>query len=144
VACYALGMPELDGPDVYGGVDVPTELGRGGFTTKEEDMYKFKVPQLYNLKDSTFFGHGGTFRSIREVIEYKNEAVPAKAEVPSSQLAEGFRPLNLTEDEISALAAFLQNGLYDPALDRYVPASLPSGLCFPNNDPSSREALGCD
>lgn len=141
---YALGMPDLDGPGVYGGVDADTKKGRGGFTGNPEDMYKFKVPQLYNLKDSPFYGHGGTFNSIREIIEYKNEAVPAKASVPSGQLAEEFKPLGLTADEINAITAFLQNGLYDPALDRYLPPSLPSGLCFPNNDPQSRKEMGCD
>lgn len=144
MAFYALGMDDLNGPGVYGGVDDATEKGRGGFTGKEEDMYKFKVPQLYNLKDSPFYGHGGTFRSIREVIEYKNEAIPAKSTVPSSQLAEDFKPLGLTADEINAITAFLQNGLYDPALDRYLPAYLPSGFCFPNNDDRSRQETGCE
>jgi cytochrome c peroxidase len=141
---YALGMPDLDGPGVYGSSDDATNKGRGGFTGKAEDMYKFKVPQLYNLKDSPFFGHGGNFRSIREVIEYKNEAIPANPNVPADQLAEEFVPLGLTENEIDALTAFIQNGLHDPALHRYLPEYLPSGLCFPNNDPRSKQELGCE
>ncbi len=144
MAFYALGMPDLNGPGVYGGVDAATEKGRGGFTGNPEDNFKFKVPQLYNLKDSPFYGHGGTFSSIREVIEYKNEAVPANSAVPTGQLAEEFVPLKLSADEINALTAFLQNGLYDPSLDRYLPPSLPSGLCFPNNDARSRVELGCE
>lgn len=144
MAFYALGMDDLDGPGVYGGVDIDTKKGRGGFTGESEDMYKFKVPQLYNLKDSPFFGHGGTFHSIREVLQYKNEAIASKSTVPAGQLADEFTPLGLTADEISALTAFLQNGLHDPALDRYLPESLPSGLCFPNNDDRSRVEMGCD
>ena len=30
-------------------------MGRGGFTGKQSDMHKFKVPQLYNLKTSPFY-----------------------------------------------------------------------------------------
>jgi len=43
MAFYALGMPDLDGPGVYGGVDVPAERGGGGFTTKDVGLYKYKV-----------------------------------------------------------------------------------------------------
>lgn len=32
---------------------------------KEADMYCFKVPQLYNLKDAGFLGHGGSFCSVK-------------------------------------------------------------------------------
>jgi cytochrome c peroxidase len=52
-------------------------------------------------------------------------------------------PQNLSEKEIEDLVAFLKNGLYDPDLIRYQPESIPSGQCFPNNDPVSREDLGC-
>lgn len=141
---YALGMEDLNGVGIYGGVDSDTKKGRGGFTGKSEDMYKFKVPQLYNLKDSPFYGHGGTFRTIKEVIQYKNEAQAAQSNVPAGQLADEFVPLGLTDEEINALTAFLQNGLYDPDLERYLPASLPSGLCFPNNDDRSRREMGCN
>ncbi len=124
-------------------VNAAEHLGRGGFTNRAEDMYKFKVPQLYNLKDSPFYGHGGTLRSIREVIEYKNEAIPQKPSVPAAQLSDEFVPLGLTEDEIDALVAFIENALHDPNLERYVPETLPTGLCFPNADPMSQEDLGC-
>ena len=70
---YALGMGDLLGEGVHrNNKEDPAHRGRGGFTGKAEDDYTFKVPQLYNLKDSPFYGHGGTFRSVREVIEYKN------------------------------------------------------------------------
>jgi cytochrome c peroxidase len=38
----------------------------------------------------------------------------------------------------------LENGLYDPDLERYAPAYILSGNCFPNNDSQSRIDLGCD
>lgn len=141
---YALGMPDLDGPGVYAGAGAEgANKGRGGFTGEDADMYKFKTPQLYNLKDSPFYGHGGTFNSVREVIEYKNNAVAANSNVPASQLSEAFVPLNLTDQEITDLVDFIENGLYDPNLMRYVPSDLPSGQCFPNNDAVSQVDQGC-
>ena len=50
--------------------------GRGGFTKKEEDRYKFKVPQLYNLKPVGFYFHGASKLTLREVVEYFNAAEP--------------------------------------------------------------------
>ena len=143
---HALGLGDLN--------DCPEEafltpsnavehLGRGGFTNRPEDMFKFKVPQLYNLKDSPFYGHGGTLRSLRQVVLYKNEAVPQNPDVPTARLADDFVPLGLTEQEVDAITAFLETALYDPNLERYVPESLPTGLCFPNADSESMQDLGC-
>lgn len=144
---HALGMKDL--------YQIPEEafqtsefgaevFGRGGFTGNSEDMYKFKTPQLYNLVDSPFYGHGSSIRTIREIVNYKNEAIPQKSAVPRSQLAEEFVPLGLSDEEIDNLTAFLETGLHDPNLSRYVPPELPSGNCFPNNDDLSQLHLGCN
>ena len=144
---HALGMKGLDEavePTFGTKPDAEANLGRGGFTGREEDMHKFKVPQLYNLTDSPFYGHGSSFRTVRDVVAYKNIAEAENASVPENQLAAGFQPLNLEEDEIDAITAFLERSLHDPNLERYEPASLLSGKCFPNNDPTSRQDLGCE
>lgn len=142
---YALGMKDLDNSQAMNvDPDADAHLGRASFTKRAEDEYKFKVPQLYNLKDSPFYGHGSSFTSVREVIEYKNEAIAENSNVPAYQVAEEFHPLSLTDSEIDQLVDFIENALYDPHLDRYVPAFLESGMCFPNNDDVSRRDLGCD
>lgn len=143
---YALGMKDLEGEGVYGDGILTDDVkkGRGGFTGKVEDEYKFKTPQLYNLADSPFYGHGASFKSIRAVVEYKNNAQSENAIVPETQLAAEFVPLNLTQAEIDDITEFLYNGLYDPNLQRYDPSALPSGDCFPNNDPASKADLGCE
>lgn len=141
---YALGMNDLIGNGIYGSDMSKSEhKGRGGFTGKQEDMYKFKVPQLYNLMDVAQFGHGATFKTIKEVIEYKNKGIPENPNVPLSQIAPEFKPLGLTDDAIQKLTEFIEYGLYDANLKRYVPTSIPSGLCFPNNDEQSRIDKGC-
>lgn len=144
MAFYALGMNNLDGAGTYGTDPSKVEnKGRGGFTGRTEDLYAFKVPQLYNLADSRFYGHGSSFHSVREVIVYKNNAVAQNPEVPASSLAPQFTPLHLADAEIDDLTVFIEQGLRDPDLQRYVPRSLPSGLCFPNNDEQSRKDRGC-
>lgn len=144
---YGLGMNDLSasapGVHLTNFVDQTINLGRGGFTGNVAENYKFKVPQLYNLIQSRFYGHGATFHSVEDVIRYKNEGIPENSVVPNSQLAEEFHPLNLTDQEIEDLAAFIEYGLYDRNLKRYAPASIPSGFCFPNNDYRSAEQMGC-
>ncbi len=141
---YALGMEDLDGEGLYGKLKADDVVkGRGGFTKRPEDMYKFKVPQLYNLKSSLFLGHGGNFRSIREVVSYKNLGIKENAAVPSEALSSHFVPLHLTEGEVDKITSFIEHALFDPNLDRFTPKSLPSNLCFPNADQQSIEDLGC-
>ena len=144
---YALGMQDLH-EAVYtvhnANFDNVENLGRGGFTQKNEDLFKFKVPQLYNLKDSPFFGHGSSFTTVRGVIEYKNNAVAESTRVPVKQLADEFVPLGLSDEEIDELTAFVEEGLRDFFLQRYEPAKVLSGSCFPNSDPDSKSDLGCE
>ena len=142
----AIGLGDMyDCPEPTVGTKIndTANLGRGGFTGKSTDNYKFKVPQLYNLKDSPFYGHGATLRSVREVIIYKNNAKPQNTNITTSQLDPLFKPLGLNDSEISAIEAFISNALYDSNLQRYVPDLLPSGQCFPNADIQSRIDLGC-
>ncbi|MBK8554545.1 MAG: cytochrome-c peroxidase [Lewinellaceae bacterium] len=147
MAFYGYGMGNLENGS-YGAINItadkPEHKGRGGFTGRPEDNYKFKVPQLYNLKDSPFYGHGATFTSVRDVVAYKNQGVAQNAQVPGTQLANQFKPLGLSEQEVDAITAFLENALYDPNLHRYVPTNLPSGNCIPNNDTKSKADRGCN
>lgn len=119
-------------------------LGRGGFTLKEEDNYKFKVPQLYNLGDAPFFFHGSSKRTLEEVIDYKIKAQSENENVPQEKLSIKFTELSLSDEERSQLLLFLTTSLRDPNLERYAPDEVMSGFCFPNNDPQSRIDLGCN
>jgi cytochrome c peroxidase len=149
----AMGMKDLDGAwDMarvnlapFGGT-VPDDArrGRGGFTGNPDDDYKFKTPPLYNLLDGPFYGHGASFSSIRDVVLYMNAGIPENPLVPVSQLAPEFQPLGLTNDEIDDVVSFLETALYDDDLMRYQPTRLPSGNCFPVNDPMARVDLGCE
>ena len=148
---HALGMKDLDGSYDAGRVNLApfggtipfeTRLGRGGFTLRPEDNYKFKTPQLYNIAAGAFYGHGASFATVRAIVEYKNAAVAENPMVPGSQLAAEFTPLGLTSTEIDDLVAFLEDALFDPNLERYTPGRVPSGNCFPANDTQTQADLG--
>jgi cytochrome c peroxidase len=128
---FAIGFADLDSANVnsVGNIADTDRRGRGGFTGNPLDDYKFKIPQLYNLTDANVFGHGGSFSSVRSVIEYKNAAVPQN---PAATAALDYRfvPLGLTDTEVEALADFIAHSLYDPDLLRYQPQEVPSGLCI--------------
>ena len=148
-----LGSPEfhaLGVNDMYQQPSYSTEaddfrnFGRGGFTQREEDLYKFKVPGIYNIADSDFFFHGASVKKIEELVEYFDKAVPENPNVPESQISAKFKALNLTAEEKADLVQFIKVGLSDPDLIRYQPSSVPSGLCIPNADYQSIIDLGCN
>lgn len=142
---FAIGVNDLDMiPTYLRDPNSSKNLGRGSFTGNPEDMFKFKVPQLYNVGETPFFFHGSSKTSLEEVVEYFNQAIPENPRVPKEQIAAQFRPLNLTEQEKEDLVAFLRNGLRDPDLERYAPEHVYSGLCFPNNDERARYDMGCN
>jgi len=143
---YAIGVKDLHqtGESFNPSPEGKRNFGRGGFTRKAEDLYKFKIPQLYNLKHTPCYFHGSSKRSLRSVVNYFNEAIPENENVPKEQIAPQFRPLHLTEKEIEDLLVFLGDALYDHDYQRYVPDQVLSGYCFPNNDVASRFDLGCD
>ncbi|MEM7277237.1 MAG: cytochrome c peroxidase [Pseudomonadota bacterium] len=141
---FAVGFADFDlaDPRIHGTVGEAVAKGRGGFTGDAAFDFTFKVPQLYNLTDSAILGHGASFTRVRDVVAYKNAAVAQKpSAIPN--LASEFVPLGLSDTEIDDLTAFLETGLYDANLQRFVPASLPSGNCFPVNDVQSQTEIGC-
>lgn len=141
---HALGVNNMfQQPSYNTSAEDRRNLGRGGFTLNEEDNHKFKVPGLYNISDNSFFFHGASHTTLEDVIEYFDAAEPENTDVPSSQISDKFDKLFLTDDEKKDLLAFLTEGLRDPDLTRYVPESVGSGNCFPNNDPQSNIDTGC-
>ncbi|MGH1485387.1 MAG: cytochrome-c peroxidase [Cellvibrionaceae bacterium] len=141
---FAIGFADYDSndPSIHGSVDEATSKGRGGFTGEDADNFKFKIPQLYNLVDANVFGHGASFTSVKQVIEYKNAAVPQKA-LTASAVDSRFTPLGLDSAEIDDLTTFIESALYDSSLTRYVPTAIPTGNCFPMADSVSITDLGC-
>lgn len=144
---HAIGVRDLcdiPGGALRTGLDDTRNLGRGDFTRRAEDMFKFKVPQLYNMKDMPFYFHGSSHTDLRSVVEYFNNGVPDNERVPTANISNSFHPLGLTEEEITDLTNFLAEGLHDNNLQRYVPEEVLSGNCFPNSDAQSKVDMGCE
>jgi len=107
-------------------------------------MYKFKVPGIYNMKDTPFYFHGSSKTSLKDVIEYKLNAEPENIRVSKNKMSYKLVKTTLTDTEKDQLISFLENALRDPSLERYKPDFVGSGLCYPNNDVVSQIDLGCN
>ena len=95
--------------------DDPEDLrkGRGRITEDEADYGKFKTPSLRNLRVSKPYLHDGRFWTLREVLErYRN--LPDHADLdPLLRSAQGDAGLDLSDQELDDLEAFLLT-LEDP------------------------------
>ncbi|MFK7981081.1 MAG: cytochrome-c peroxidase [Saprospiraceae bacterium] len=142
---YALGVNDLyqTGVAFNTSAEDKRNLGRGEYSGNPLDNHKFKIPQLYNLADAPFYFHGSSKYTLKEVVNYFNDGIPENENVPTEQIARQFKPLDLTPQQVEDLTVFLETGLRDPNLNRYVPEAILSGNCFPNNDLFSKIELGC-
>jgi len=84
-----------------------SELGRFAVTEALDELGAFKTSTLRNVAP---FMHDGSLKTLRDVVEhYNNGGVTNKNDRVNDFLSGGIRPLNLTEDEISDLVAFLES-----------------------------------
>jgi cytochrome c peroxidase len=101
------------------------DTGRQEITGDPEDAYKFRSLTLRQLKDARTFFHNGSFSDIRAVVSYFNDGIAQDQQFagPARSLERRFtnprglhapRGLGLQDDQLDALADFLENGLYDP------------------------------
>jgi len=51
------------------------DSGRGRITLAAEDVYKFKVPSLRNLKYTAPYMHDGRFRTLQEVLDHYTSGI---------------------------------------------------------------------
>jgi cytochrome c peroxidase len=107
--------------------------GRREVTGRDSDAFKFRTLTLRQLKDARFFFHNGSFKSVKEVVNYFNAGVPQDAQAAAAgTLTPRFthprgagspRGLGLSHEQVDDLADFLENALYDRAFVRYDPKS---------------------
>lgn len=113
----------------------PTHLdeGRREITFKETDAFKFRTLTLRQLKDAKFFFHNAAFTSIQDVVRYFNAGVPQNAQAAAAgTFTTRFshprgpgtpRGLGLSDAQMSDLAEFIENALYDPGFVHFDPSS---------------------
>ncbi|HOS92707.1 MAG TPA: cytochrome c peroxidase [Armatimonadota bacterium] len=86
-----------------------SELGRLAVTRSLEDIGSFKTPTLRNVAVTAPYMHDGSKATLRDVIvHYNNGGVTNEGDRVNDFLSSGIRPLNLTEDEIDDLVAFME------------------------------------
>jgi cytochrome c peroxidase len=101
------------------------DTGREEITHNPDHAYKFRSLTLRQLKDARTFFHNGSLTTVRDVVSYFNDGIPqdpqfaggAKTLEPRFTNPRGNhtpRGLGLSEDQIDAVADFVENGLYDP------------------------------
>ena len=86
-----------------------SELGRFAVTDGLSEIGAFKTPTLRNVSLTAPYMHDGSLKTLKEVvIHYNNGGVtPATAPV-NPYLSGGIRPLNLLDNQINDLVAFLE------------------------------------
>lgn len=134
----------------------PLDRGRGDLPEFNFYQFAFRVPALRNVELTAPYMHDGAFPTLEAVVRHYNDVPGELVRYDVSQLAPALRdsyhgdaatvdsvlqsldgrlrtPLNLTEQEMSDLVAFLKS-LTDPSardLTSLIPPSVPSGLAVP-------------
>jgi len=83
---------------------VPADVGLYEVTEDPDDRWKFRTPSLRNVALTAPYMHNGQFQSLEEVVAFYNEGG-----VDHELLDPLMVPLELTDDEKSALVAFLKS-----------------------------------
>ncbi|NOT66893.1 MAG: c-type cytochrome [Methylophilaceae bacterium] len=86
-----------------------SELGRFAVTDLFDDMGAFKTSTLRNIAQTAPYMHDGSLKTLQEVVtHYNNGGVIKKGDKVNDYLSGGIRPLNLNNQQMADLVAFLQ------------------------------------
>jgi cytochrome c peroxidase len=86
-----------------------SELGRFAVTTGFDDLGSFKTSTLRNVAATAPYMHDGSLKTLRDVVvHYNNGGVTNEGDPVNDFLSGGIRPLNLDDDQIDDLVAFLE------------------------------------
>jgi cytochrome c peroxidase len=86
-----------------------SELGRFAISHGFDDLGSFKTPTLRNVAVTPPYMHDGSIETLKDVlIHYNNGGVTDVGDPVNDFLSGGIRPLNLDEDQIDDLVAFME------------------------------------
>lgn len=98
-----------------------SHLGRFAVDDQLSSMGAFKTPTLRNIAVTAPYMHDGSLTTLREVVEHYNNGGVTKIGNPINPfLSGGIRPLDLGEQEIDDLVAFMEtltSPRFEPAGD---------------------------
>jgi len=81
----------------------PADLGLYEVSQNPHDRWKYKTPSLRNVALTAPYFHDGSIAGLKEVVHFYNQGG-----VPNELLDPGIRPLNLTNQEMDELVAFME------------------------------------
>jgi cytochrome c peroxidase len=86
-----------------------SELGRFAISEQFDDMGAFKTSTLRNIALTAPYMHDGSLATLRDVVvHYNNGGFSKEGEQVNAFLSGGIRPLNLSEQQIDDLVAFME------------------------------------
>lgn len=86
-----------------------SELGRFAVTKGFDDLGAFKTSTLRNIDVTAPYMHDGSLATLRDVVvHYNNGGVTKEGDPVNDFLSGGIRPLNLTDQQIDDLVAFME------------------------------------
>ena len=87
-----------------------SELGRFAITSGFDDLGSFKTPTLRNIDLTAPYMHDGSLATLRDVVvHYNNGGVTVEGDPVNDFLSGGIRPLELTDEQIDDLVAFMES-----------------------------------
>jgi len=86
-----------------------SELGRFVVTGEFDGIGAFKTSTLRNIAVTAPYMHDGSIKTLKDVVvHYNNGGVTKKGDPVNDYLDGGIRPLNLTEEQMDDLVAFME------------------------------------
>ena len=86
-----------------------SELGRFALSREFDDLGSFKTPTLRNIAVTAPYMHDGSLKTLRDVmVHYNNGGVTKEGDPVNDFLSGGIRPLNLTDNQIDDVVAFME------------------------------------
>ena len=86
-----------------------SELGRFAVTNSFDQLGAFKTSTLRNIAVTAPYMHDGSIATLREVVvHYNNGGVTVAGDPVNDFLSGGIKPLNLTDEQIDDLVAFME------------------------------------
>jgi len=86
-----------------------SELGRFAVTRGFDDLGAIKTPTLRNVALTAPYMHDGSLETLRDVIvHYNNGGVTEEGDPVNDFLSGGIRPLDLDDEQIDDLVAFME------------------------------------
>ncbi len=155
---HAIGVPQIAPTDdpalsnvIFDGPNADEDFGLEQVTGDPADRYKFRTSPLRNIALQPTFFHNGSFTSLEGAIRHHLDVYTSATEYTNAHLAPDLRgdmgplapvlaavdpllqePIELTEEEIGWLCAFVGEALLDPRatprrLEALIPDEVPSG-----------------